>query len=599
MEINETAVSQQPFQHIELDDIVKFNSVLRTVFAHSEEFKTAKKVSDLSEEVSSCIKKKLPEKLTHALGKAADNYTIKGSVGAGRATKTPWVAIMNKDITTTTRKGVYIVFLFSSDYKHVYITLNQGTTVTGAAFGTKIKPKVLLVEADKIRKSLNEEQTDVNLNDEVDVKDKGYKAATIYGTLWDSENPENGKKILETYLKIYKDYKAMITGEYVKPGGSGTGTGEPPQTYPQNSFDMKGVIEAIGLTKLIYEPKLIKRFAFSLMTKPFVILSGLAGSGKTQLAIAFAYAMTEDDKSQICVVPVGADWTNREPLLGFPNALQSGKYEKPENGVLDLLIAANKNPDKPYFLILDEMNMSYVERYFADFLSSMESHKEIPLWNDGDGSDVPKNIGLPKNLYIIGTINVDETTYMFSPKVLDRANVIEFKISYDEMEGFLSKIQDVKTEAAKGGAKEMAADFVKLSSNKEVSPSPETKDILLNFFKELKTVNAEFGYRSATEIYRFINLAGKYDNTEKKLSHDDIIDCAIVQKLLPKLHGSRRRLDPVLNALWKECFTDEQDKLKPISEEQVGKSRYPLTADKIARMSNAAAVNGFTSFAEA
>jgi 5-methylcytosine-specific restriction protein B len=92
----------------------------------------------------------------------------------------------------------------------------------------------------------------------------------------------------------------------------------------------------------------------------------LSGSGKTKLAQAFAMWICEDD-SQYCIVPVGADWTNREPLLGFPNALKAKEYVKPDNRVLDLIINATQNTDKPYFLILDEMNLSHVERYFADF----------------------------------------------------------------------------------------------------------------------------------------------------------------------------------------------------------------------------------------
>ena len=139
-------------------------------------------------------------------------------------------------------------------------------------------------------------------------------------------------------------------------------------------FAIEEVIKHIASKGLRYDPNLVKRFACSLMTKPFVILSGLAGSGKTQLALAFAKALVEEKEwdKQICTVAVGADWTNREPLLGYPNALDSAKYVKPESGVLDLLMEAAKacNKDKPYFLILDEMNMSYVERYFADFFKS-------------------------------------------------------------------------------------------------------------------------------------------------------------------------------------------------------------------------------------
>lgn len=373
-----------------------------------------------------------------------------------------------------------------------------------------------------------------------------------------------------------------------------------PETQSKHPFSISRMISLISETGLLYSPDLIKRFAFSLMSKRFLILSGLAGSGKTQLALAFANALIEDD-SQLCVVPVGADWTNREPLLGFPNALQEGLYVKPESGVLDLLIEANKqeNKAKPYFLVLDEMNMSYVERYFADFLSSMESHKAIPLWK-GTSDDVPQTIGLPSNLFIVGTINVDETTYMFSPKVLDRANVIEFKISLDEMERFLIDMKPIDRDSINHKAADMGASFVCIAESKDLADDKEIKETLTSFFKNLKSVNSEFGYRSATEIYRFAHHAQKNDDTETKMTLAEIVDCAIVQKLLPKLHGSRKKLDKTLNTLWRECFEgDAQKETTGISPDQVDKAKYKLTADKIQRMYEAAMVNGFTSFSEA
>ena len=338
------------------------------------------------------------------------------------------------------------------------------------------------------------------------------------------------------------------------------------------------------------------------MTKPFVILSGLAGSGKTQLALAFAEALVKDKKKQMCVVSVGADWTNREPLLGFPNALQSGQYVKPESGVLDLLIEANKpeNADIPFFLVLDEMNMSYVERYFADFLSAMESHEAIRLW-DYKNELVPMSVSLPRNLFIIGTINVDETTYMFSPKVLDRANVIEFKISEIEMDGFLHEMKETHRECIWGKASAMASNFVEIASKKELANDANTAKTLQNFFKELKSVNAEFGYRSATEIFRFISQADNNDEeiNGKKLTKDEILDAAIVQKLLPKLHGSRKKLEPVLQRLWKLCFAEEIKDIQNITADNIEKAKYKESADKISRMYDSANVNGFTSFAEA
>jgi len=358
----------------------------------------------------------------------------------------------------------------------------------------------------------------------------------------------------------------------------------------QQIFNITPILESILSTGLIYSETLIKRLAYSLMAKPFVILSGLAGSGKTQLALAFAKCLSENIDNQFCIVSVGADWTNREPLLGYPNALQPGKYEKPESGVLQLLMRANEDPSKPYFLILDEMNLSVVERYFADFLSAMESGEPIKLW-DNEAGNVPKEIELPKNVFIIGTINVDETTYMFSPKVLDRANVIEFKIAPNEMEDYLGKKVNINLEQAYSNCADMALDFV-TKAKSQVEKDEKNKDVLLSFFKELKKVNAEFGYRTVNEISRYLHFS------DGELSADSAIDTAILQKLLPKLHGSRKKLVPVLTSMWQLCLKDGI--AKEIDAEFIKNDfKYPESAEKIQRMYNAVVDNGFTSFAEA
>ncbi len=585
--------------------LAKINEYFKECFENSQTFIGVQKSNDIDPDVVNRITHLIPSELTSYINDG--NYLVYGSVGKGLATKTPWIAVLDKNITTSTRSGVYIVFLFSSDYKHVYLTLNQGTTVPGQ-FGARLKKKVIVERTLNIRKQLSIENALLHSDGKAKIADERYLAGAIYYSLWDETNDEQGKALLQLYLDIYKRYKNLQQPSQDKEEKEGPVIiYEPMKPDTNESFSIKCLIEEINETGLIYSSMLIKRFAFSLLTKPFVILSGLAGSGKTKLAITFAKALVEDSEKQLCVVSVGADWTNREPLLGFPNALQPNKYVVPENGVLQLLIEANRNSEKPYFLILDEMNMSYVERYFADFLSAMESQEAIPLWKkdklaigdkDVKWDDIPEKIKLPSNLFIIGTINVDETTYMFSPKVLDRANVIEFKISVKEMADFLNDMKEVHGDEIKGKAAKMAADFVKKANIKKLAENKEAVKTLNSFFGQLKNVNAEFGYRSATEIFRFICQAQANDDTDTKMEIEEILDVAVVQKLLPKLHGSRKKLDPVLKQLWRLCFETANTEL-PISCENVAQAKFKESADKIWRMYESAIANGFTSFAEA
>ena len=351
---------------------------------------------------------------------------------------------------------------------------------------------------------------------------------------------------------------------------------------------------------LTFSDQVTSRFFSSLLTKRFCILTGLAGSGKTKLAEAFAMWLCESDQ-QYRIVAVGADWTSNENLLGYADALQSGQYRAPVNGALELLLRAAADTDKkPYFLILDEMNLSHVERYFADFLSAMESDNAplslhgvaAGLALDGTGAaKVPAKLALPSNLFIIGTVNVDETTYMFSPKVLDRANVIEFRATADQMDAFLDSPTGVDLEALKAQGVPFATAFVQraladadmaaLTDDAGNALGPQFKSDLLAVFAALASVGAEFGFRTAKEIARFMVI-------HKELSGDgwdykDALDAQVLQKLMPKLHGSARKLSGVLKAL------EEFATVRSLS----------LTLEKVKRMQQRLERDGFTSFAEA
>ena len=173
--------------------------------------------------------------------------------------------------------------------------------------------------------------------------------------------------------------------------------------------------------------------AVSLKSKPFVILAGTFGTGKTRLVRLFAEAIgATSANGRYCQVAVRSDSTD---LFGHVDL--NGNFVP--GAILPFLKAAKGDKKHPYILCLDEMNLARVEYYMSDFLSIIESRglkdgeivSDLIMTNDKYGNDKEAvatygEIGFPQNLYIVGTVNMDETTFPFSRKVLNRANTIEF-----------------------------------------------------------------------------------------------------------------------------------------------------------------------------
>jgi 5-methylcytosine-specific restriction protein B len=266
---------------------------------------------------------------------------------------------------------------------------------------------------------------------------------------------------------------------------------------------------------------------------------------------------------------------------------------------------------KPFFLILDEMNLSHVERYFADFLSAMESKEEIMLYSGesrttSNGLEIPTKIKLPTNLFIVGTVNIDETTYMFSPKVLDRANTIEFRLDHEDLNTFFKTEVNSDQMPLDGKGSDFAQQFLEMGSKTGEIGNKDTAALLL-FFEELQKLGAEFGYRTANEM---LSLIQKLDalGMETK-AKENALDVAVMQKMLPKLHGSRSKLSKVLPMLASFCLKHkdvDQAKLllegfkneRNLNTEQLAKVSLPLSFTKIARMYTNAIENGFANYAE-
>lgn len=299
-----------------------------------------------------------------------------------------------------------------------------------------------------------------------------------------------------------------------------------------------------------YSDDLIRRFVLSLEAKPFLLLTGISGSGKTKIAELWSRYLESKNEAEWKMIAVGSNWTDNKKLLGFNNVLLEEDKAFQTTELVELMKKAESS-DKEFIIILDEMNLSRVEMYFADFLSALESlDHTIKLANN-------ETVIWSNNVKIIGTVNVDESTYMFSPKVLDRANVIE-------MNGISPRayIESVK------------------ESDDKIYKSIKDKDWYDNYVSLLESVytdlNGEFAYRVIDEITAYIALNVKLYGSDKYLT---FVDEQVSQKILPKLHGSKAQLKPKLDKL-QATFADKA---------------CPLVNDKLSKMQEDVK-KGYTSF---
>jgi hypothetical protein len=335
---------------------------------------------------------------------------------------------------------------------------------------------------------------------------------------------------------------------------------------------------------IIYPPEnrkmknLNEQILTSIAAKPFMILAGGTGTGKTRTARQLAIQIAGEDN--VATVAVGSDWTDNRPLLGFRNLFAEGGKTYVAPPALRIILKALNNPGKPYFLILDEMNLSHVERYFADFLSSMESKEPLKIHDSGeahnteDGISVDGKIDWPKNLFVIGTVNIDETTYMFSPKVLDRAHVIEFKVSWQEIVSGLKGAVPSELPALRP---EQIDEFMRVAFIKDKSLSHDDHTALIKVLEDLHRAlegsRFLFAHRTARECLNFIASSQSLAKAEIVSTQEinALIDLAILQKVLPKLNGSAgslsKNLDSLVEFSAKHKLTNCETKLKSMSEQ--------------------------------
>lgn len=390
--------------------------------------------------------------------------------------------------------------------------------------------------------------------------------------------------------------------------------------------------EQSNLVGLFWSGPIREVFSASFQEGDEVQLHASRGATARDIALEVRSAATSariSIKSTFEVVAVRPDWTDNRGLLGFYNPLTKVYSSTP---FLNLVMAAAAEEEAankaqrdplPFFAILDEMNLARVEHYFSDFLSCLESGDSLHLHDDqaveegeADGCEaVPRRLRVPRNLFFTGTVNVDETTHMFSPKVLDRAFTLEF--NEVDLDGYGL---DVEQDSAPPSALRLGRfdGALRLDSN----PGPDDWKKLLGLGDEklvdsvrglhrvLEADHRHFGYRVANEIARFVNLAAAQAGKETETVWA-ALDVAILAKVLPKLHGTQQELETLLSRLFDftvRCSetgtpTDsgkweiERGKLKWTGEGEAAPA-LPRSAAKLWRMLRRLRRQGFTAFIE-
>ncbi len=310
------------------------------------------------------------------------------------------------------------------------------------------------------------------------------------------------------------------------------------------------VCDYIGGKGFVFEKSLIKNFYLSLKTKPFAILAGISGTGKSKLVELFAEAVgATNENHRFELIPVRPDWNDNADILGYKN-LEGWFQPGPLTKVIQRAI---KDKDKPYFVCLDEMNLARVEYYLSDFLSLLETRKftsgelrsnrlfrETDFMKEEDRKEF-SDLYIPGNLYIIGTVNMDETTHPFSKKVLDRANTIEFTdVQLDNFMGDADQERisvDISNEFIKGNycvLKDCLAEHQEIVE--------EFIADLIEVNKVLQRANLHVGYRVRDELSFYM----VYNEQFGLMNRNEAFDWQLLQKILPRIQGSARQAYKVL-----------------------------------------------------
>lgn len=308
-------------------------------------------------------------------------------------------------------------------------------------------------------------------------------------------------------------------------------------------------------------------FYTSVKSARLTIIEGISGTGKSKLVDLYGRTLGLDDNGHMLIVPVSPGWTDDTDILGYlDNSLM--QYKESSIGLVSFLVEASKHPDKPFLVCFDEMNLAKVEYYFAQFISILENdvnNRILRIYNPKEEINVtnadeyPAEIRLGENIIFCGTINVDESTYRLSDKVLDRANLIklqdsDFSVYDDERPVFI------------------VVDVTLVDKPKPQGLTDDELSLLDELNEKLKNVNPRFcfAHRVVNQISRYLDAIPENDID---YTREKALDKLIVQKILPKVRGTEEQVRDLIG------YIEDDNYVSGVIDKYLndGKVEYPVT----------------------
>lgn len=350
---------------------------------------------------------------------------------------------------------------------------------------------------------------------------------------------------------------------------------------------------------LVYSDRDILNFHTSIKSSKLVILSGMSGIGKSKLVTAYADALNLKIDKQFKFISVSPGWTDDSDLIGYADTLNM-IYRPSDNELVETLIEASKNTDKLYIVCLDEMNLARVEHYFSQFLSVLEAdekNRTLKLYNQELGNRLYNSeqykpeIRIRDNVKFVGTVNMDESTFHFSNKVLDRADVINLEImNFKQLVEASSRKETITLNEG-----QFQKDYIEkfINTNKQI----ELDDEIIEFLQELHDLISKFnnqlgiGPRVLKQIDSYMkNIPIIQDAFTRKMG----IDLQIVQRVLTKVRGSQEELERLIGTYDKKRDQTQASLIIDLFDDYNNISDFKESRNSIKMKAKELYLNGYT-----